>query len=126
LHPFNAAHFELVQLVVDNFSILHFLFVFFYELLTHFVVVFIHFHFFKFIPLTSNLLLNNLLSLFELQLHLSFLESVAHQHFAVECFDLVLSVVHVLVSFFNCLDSRLDLQFVFQSIHLSSFDFFFF
>lgn len=125
LHTFDHLHFKCMKLVIDNLLISHFPFIFIEEFLTNLIIILIHLHFFEFFPLFLNLSVNLLLSFFECQLHFPLLHGIAHHHFAMESFHLILSIMHMLISSLDSLKSSLHLQFILKSINFSSFNFLF-
>ena len=73
------------------------------QLLSKSLVILSHFLLLKLLPLQVNLLLEQLLSLFEGNLSLLFSHNIAHKHLGVQSLDLVLTVVEHLVGFVELL-----------------------
>lgn len=115
-----------MQLIVDNSLVCHLFLILIQKFLSHFIIILIHFSSLEFFPLLLQLSIDLLLALSQLLLHVTLLHDIAHHHLAVESLDLILGIVHVLVSSFNCLKSCLDLEFILESINLSPLYFFLF
>ena len=77
--------------------------VLFLQFLSESLVILSHFLLLMLLPLQVNLLLEQLLSLFEGNLSLLFSHDITHEHLGVQGLDLVLAVVEHLVGFVELL-----------------------
>jgi len=103
LEAFNEVQFKLFELVTDGLGVGDLVFVLNLELALHLSVILAHLSLLHLVPVLVNLFLDANLSLLKSLLGLLLVVDIAHHHFGLKRFDLVLSLVHVLVSFLELL-----------------------
>jgi len=126
LEALNIIQLEFLKLVRDGLGVGDLVLVLDFKLSLHLFVVFLHLVLLHFMPVVIDLLLNLSLSILQSFLGLLFVMDVAHHHLRLEGFDLVLSLVHVLVSLSKLLITQLVLVVSFLGIDAASFNLFVF
>lgn len=114
----DAVGLVLVELVLDDFGVGHFLLVFDHELLSELGVVLFGFLLFELLPLSLDFFFLLVFSLLEMILHLSFLHNIAQEHLRMESLYLILRVMHVFIRSLQRLQSLLHLQLILSRINL--------
>lgn len=126
LEALNIIQFEFLKLVRDSLGVGDLVLVLHFELSLHLLVVLLHLVLLHFMPVVVDLLLNLSLSVLQSFLGLLFVVDVAHHHLGLEGLDLVLSLMHVFVSFSKLLITQLVLVVSLFSIDAASFNLFVF
>lgn len=90
---------EILELILDILSVFLFFIVLFFQLFSESLVVFLHFLFFKLLPLKVDFLMKVILSLSGLHLLLLLCDDIAHEHLGVKGFDHIGIIVEHLVGF---------------------------
>jgi len=122
--PLNVVQFKFFELIANSLSVRNLILIFNLEFGLHFIIVLLHLVLLHVTPVLSDFLLNFGLSVLELLLGFLFVVDVTHHHLGLKGFDLVLGIMHVLVSLSELLITKLILVVGFFSINTASFDLF--